>query len=336
MKRLLSIVGILLVVGIGSYVWYLSALGPVSDDADRQIVGIEKGTSVSAIADLLAEKGVIRSALAFKIHVRLSGRQGSLQAGSFSLRPSMSTPEVVDALAKGFAEEAIVTIPEGYTVRDIDALLAEKGIAKAGAILECARTCAFAGVDFLPSGADLAARGGRVEGYLYPDTYYVLPADFEPEAFLKRLLSTFEERVIEGRAAEIAASGRSPHEIVTMASLIEKETRTRDERPVVSGILWKRLEIGMTLGVDAAVRYFREKDTAPITTADLDADSPYNLRKVRGLTPGPIANPGMASLAAAIKPEDSPYLYYLHGDDGHIRYARTNDEHNLNRAKYIR
>jgi UPF0755 protein len=136
-------------------------------------------------------------------------------------------------------------------------------------------------------------------------------------------------------STDIAASGRSLHDVVTMASLVEEESRIDDERPIVAGILWKRLANGVTLGVDATVRYIVNKPTSAITRADLDIDSPYNTRKLGGLPPGPIANPGLASIRAAIRPEESQYWYYLHGKDGQIRYAETNEGHNANRAKYL-
>lgn len=125
------------------------------------------------------------------------------------------------------------------------------------------------------------------------------------------------------------------HDIITMASLIEEESRHDEERAIISGILWKRFDEGIGLYVDASNRYILDKPTAAITANDLNMDSPYNLRKYRGLPPGPIANPSIGSIRAALNPESSPYYYYLHGNDGRIHYAVTNDEHNVNRARYL-
>ncbi len=247
----------------------------------------------------------------------------------------MNVETVIQVLRRGYSEEISLTIPEGYTVRDIDRLIAGKGLAETGAIIGCAKTCDFSSFSFLPPSAGLAERGGRVEGYLYPDTYFVTTGDFEPKDFLTRMLTTFRSRVIDELGADIGASGRTTHEIVTMASLIEEETRTADERPAVSGILWKRFDGEIGLGVDAAVRYIIDKPRGAITVSDLDIDSAYNLRKYRGLPPGPIANPGIASIKAALRPKDSPYWYYLHDSQGRIHYAVTNDEHNRNRALYL-
>lgn len=327
---------IVLVLPLVAWGWYVRALSAVSSDPTESVlVRIPQGASTSEIAELLEDEGVIRSSFAFGMYAKNHSADAKLQAGSFALKPSQDAAGILAALTGETRGETVVTIPEGYTVKDIDAMMTEKGLLAAGAIIECARTCAFADYDFLPNTASLAPRGGRIEGYLFPDTYFVLSEGLTAEDFLSRLLSTFETRIVQGKADEIRTSKRTLHEIVTMASLIEEETRTDAERPVVSGILWKRFDEGIGLGVDAAVRYILNKPTASITVSDLDIDSPYNLRKFRGLPPGPIANAGIDSLNAALKPESSPYYYYLHGNDGQIRYARTNEEHNANRAQYL-
>lgn len=333
-----AVLVVIILIPILVWGWYAHALSaPGSDPTESVLVRIPQGSSTAAIAQLLEEQGVIRSAFAFRMHAKFRGVASQLQAGSFSLKPSENAPSILAALAGEGRGEAVVTIPEGFTVKDIDALMAEKGLLPAGAVAECARTCPFSDFTFLPpASGTLASRGGRIEGYLFPDTYFVLAEGLTAESLLTRLLDTFQKRVVEGKAVEITASKRSLHDIVTMASLIEEETRTDAERPIVSGILWKRADEGMGLGVDAAVRYVIDKPTAALTTADLNVDSPYNLRKFRGLPPGPIANAGIDSLNAAMKPEASSYYYYLHGTDGQIRYAVTNDEHNANKARYLR
>ena len=332
MKKILLL---LLAILIAFTFWYRHALTAAGDNASREVVKIPKGSSVQDISSILKEADLIRSPFAFSLYARMSGQARSLQAGSFVVRQAMTTQDIVGVLAGGKAEEEVITIPEGYTVADIDALLAEKGITEPGAILQCAQTCDFSSFAFLPTVSGLAKRGGKIEGYLYPDTYYIALDGFEPKFFLERLLTTFRKRVIEDLSKDIGQSKRPLHEIVTMASLIEEETRTSEERTVVSGILWKRLDDKVGLGVDATVRYILEKPTGALTTADLNVDSAYNLRKFRGLPPGPIANAGLQSIRAALAPSDSPYYYYLHGTDGIIRYARTNEEHNLNKYKYL-
>lgn len=329
---------IIFILGIGAilYVFYRMSLGAVDASSEESVrVTIEEGSSVKQIAVLLEEKGLIKSSRSFGIYAKLHGKEASLQAGLFVLSPNQSTPEIIEALQSADSEEMSITIPEGFTVKDIEELLVKKGLIENGAITECLKTCDFSTFTFLPDASGLADRGGRIEGYLYPDTYFVSVQDFVPKFFLERLMSTYKAKVIDVYADEIEASGRTLHELTTMASLIEEETRTDDERKIVSGILWKRFDEGMGLGVDATVRYIVNKPSSAITVADLNNGSPYNTRKFRGLPPGPIANSSLKSFEAALRPEESPYWYYLHGNDGQIRYAKTNEEHNLNKARFL-
>lgn len=331
--RVIAVAG----VAVGGFLfWFHTALQPANvNDAVRQIVEIPKGFTTEQIAELLEEKGIIKSSLAFRLYARWKGMESRLQAGSFVLTPSLNADDLVGALSNAVANESIITIPEGFTVDQIDALLAEKHLITPGAFSECARSCDLSEFSFLPKRAGLAARGGKVEGYLFPDTYFALNDGFTAESFMKRLLQTFNTRVVQGLSADIAASGKPLHDLITMASLIEEEAAHDDERAMISGILWKRDDAPMSLGVDAAVRYILSKPSAAIMASDLQVDSPYNLRKYPGLPPGPIANPGIASIRAAMHPQESPYWYYLHGKDGQIRYAPTNDEHNENRRRYL-
>ncbi|MBU2259372.1 endolytic transglycosylase MltG, partial [Patescibacteria group bacterium] len=313
------------------------SIRPVDKSSEARLaMKIEAGMSVQDIAETLGDRNIIRSPRAFILYTKFHGKETALQAGKFVLRPSMSVSELVEVLQDGKAEEMIITIPEGFTVKQIDTLLAEKGVMEEGEIMGCLVECDFILFDFLPSGEGQADRGGRLEGYLFPDTYYVDIEEFVPKFFLERMMTTFRRRVLETFPDKFVDAERSLHEIITMASLIEEEAITDEERHVIAGILWKRFDAGLGLGVDATVRYILNKPTGVITTADLNTNSPYNTRKFKGLPPGPIANPGEQSIRAALFPEESPYLYYLHGSDGQIHYAKTNEEHNLNKFEYIK
>jgi UPF0755 protein len=260
----------------------------------------------------------------------------ALKSGVFLVPLRADYASIAAILIEGNGKEMAVTIPEGFTVAQIDALLTEKGVLQSGDLLACARECDFSTFSFLPSrGATDTSPGTRLEGYLFPDTYFIDVSDFRAKFFLERLLGIFRERVIEDLAQDFMVSERPLHDVVVMASLIERETRAEDERPIVSGILWKRFDSGRALDVDATVRYVLGKIIAPLTKDDLEVDSPYNTRKYPGLPPGPIANPGIESIRAALHPEDSSYWYYLHGENGDIHYAETNDEHNENKARYL-
>lgn len=310
--------------------WYVTRLRPVdAGSAARVTVTVPSGAGLSAVADDLEEKGLVRSSFAFAMHARWNGQDRLIRAGTYVLRPSMGAGDILDVLTGGEHHEVSVTIPEGYSVADIDRMLAARGLAVTGAILECSKACEFDDMPFLPTAAD--GPTGRLEGYLFPDTYFVGSVPVDPQQFLHRMLSNFQQKVLN-----TVDFNTELHDQIVMASLIEKEAANDAERAVISGILWKRYFEGITLGVDASVRYALGKPTAALTREDLAVDSPYNLRTRQGLPPGPIANPGLASIEAALHPEETPYYYYLHGTDGQIRYARTNDEHNANKAKYLR
>lgn len=335
-RALIIIVAVFVVFAV----WFSWQLRPVNaSDSITESLTIEKGESVASIAQLLKQHGLIRSALAFKIYARYKGAQAKLQAGSFSFSPSQSVANILDSLQSGKTDEISITIPEGYSVAEIDALLVSKGLGQPGDVIHCAFTCDFSAYTFLPAKNDGTERegiGSRVEGYLFPETYFISPTHYEPQAILSRMLETFNHRIVETYVADIQASKIPLADIVTMASLIEKESRHDEERAVVSGILWKRLQAPMVLGVDATIRYALQKPTAALKTSDLDTVSPYNTRKVAGLPPTPITNPGESAIVAALHPQQSDYWYYLHGSDGAIHYARTNDEHNENKQRYLR
>jgi UPF0755 protein len=338
MKRIF-IAAVFAVVLLAS--WTAWNLRPVDPDATKKtLMTIESGQSVSAIASRLASERLIRSPLAFRIAACLLGASSGLRAGSFLLSPSQTTPEIISMLRSGKSEQISITVPEGFTVTDIDRLLASKGLGKDGDLLNCASRCDFSAFDFLPSPTPDARfdayPGSRLEGYLFPETYFVEVGDYQPKFFLERLLGTFRKRIVTLFAAEAKEKGTSLADIVIMASLVEEESRKSSERPIVAGILWKRLKNNVLLGVDATLRYALQKPTGALTKADLALDSPYNTRTHRGLPPTPIANPGESAILAALRSEKSTYWYYLHGSDGEIHYAVTNDEHNVNRLKYLR
>lgn len=325
----------LVVAGAGLWLFWQHAKTPIGGQ-DRVSLTVEAGWSTSRIADVLKEKELIRYPFVFKFYTRFAGLDGNLQAGKFVLNQSQSLPEIAETLLSGKVQEITVTIPEGFTVKDIDAKLAELGLIESGEVIRCSNECDFATFDFLPfNQPNLAERGGLLEGYLYPDTYYVNPNNFVAKFFLERMLGNFRKQVVQQYEVEIASSEHSLHEIVTAASLVEEETRSDDERALVAGIIWKRYDAGWGLGIDAAVRYIVDKPTDAITVGDLNTNSPYNLRKFKGFSPGPIANPGTKSFAATLNPEESPYWYYLHEPNGQIHYAVSNEEHNLNRIKYL-
>ena len=335
-KKILTLVVILFV----SVWWCIRSVGPVDrTDATPILVPIQSGDSVARIALKLSESELIHSQFFFKIVAKYSGKSGQLQAGTFALSKALSVSEILDVLHTGKSQEAKVTIPEGFTVADIDALMAKKGFGNPGDIIDCAFRCDFSSFEFLPPtshGTREQGIGSKLEGYLFPETYALSTGEYNPKFFLERMLGEFRRRIVTAHADAIKKSGKTLANLVIMASLIEEESRHDEERAIVSGILWKRLENKVVLGVDATTRYGTRKKTEALRKSDLEADSPYNTRRKQGLPPTPIASPSESSFMASLEPTASQFWYYLHGTDGVIHYAVTDEEHIKNKYKYLR
>ena len=315
MKKLLLLPFFGFLIAAALAIWFYINVQPVSNNKKFSYFVISKGTSASQVGNKLQSSGLIKSALAFKIYTQFTGQSGKLQSGQFKLSPSFSLFQNINALLNG-PVEVWVTIPEGLRREEIAAKFAS-GLSKDNSF----------SADFLQ-----ASKGK--EGYLFPDTY-LFPLDATPSAIVKKMTDTFNSRTL----------GLAPHgpsltfaETVTLASILERETKTDAERPVVAGILINRLNAGIALQVDASVQYAvgTSKNWWPILSlTDLKINSPYNTYKHSGIPPTPIANPGLSSLNAAFNPAQTEYLYYIHDPEGQIHYAKTLSEHNANVAKYL-
>lgn len=334
---LIVIVGGILLVGT---FWWRSNTSALTSTENFQSFVIPKGRSAMQVGSKLEDEELIKSSLAFKIYVQVFGKSKSINAGEFKLSPSMSLVEIIEALGEG-PLELWVTIPEGLRREEI--------IERYVKDLEMGAEEFEFRLEFLSLTKDN-------EGYLFPDTY-LFPRDATADLIVKTMLSNFEKKTNEFQDG-IDNSKYSLNQIVTMASIIERETKTNEERSVVAGILFKRLETeGWLVQADATIQYAvagKEcpgRNTAPIvcpeeiiktinwwpilTKDDLEIDSPYNSYKYKALPPTPIANPGLSSINAAIFPEDSPYWFYIHDSDAKIHYGKTISEHNSNVRRYL-
>jgi len=269
-----------------------------------KIFSVEKGQGLFEIGENLEKERLVKSKFFFDFYVILIGKQRNLQAGKYLLSPSMNVPQIVQKIISGDIAKMKVTIPEGFTVKEIEEMLGIK----------------------LPE--------EKLEGYLFPDTYY-FPIDVSGEEIVRIMRKNFEKKISPYKE-EIEKSGKSLQEIITMASLLEKEVKTKEEKEIVAGILWKRLKAGIPLQVDATITYITGKKTTKISFEDLQIDSPYNTYKYKGLPPGPICNPGLESILAALYPKDSDYWYYLSTPEGKTLFFKTLEEHNLAKTKYLK
>lgn len=330
---------IAVVVGVfltGSYV-YDAYLVTTADDAQAVTVTIDPGSSVEQIAALLESEGVISSASFLKVYARLT--DALFQAGTFELKQGMSLKAVDLTLRRATATEVQVTIPEGFTlaqigevvVESLDAVSADDWQRATGSVDEVLR-------DQYPWLSSVPATGS-LEGYLFPDTYR-FREDATVDVVIETMLLTFSRRLAEQGIVltDVGAlpHGMNVHEIVTLASIVEREVRQPDEMKVVAGLFLTRLDIGMALQADSTVNYVTGKDTPAISIADSRIESAYNTYQNAGLPPGPISHPGVNALMSVFDPTDSPYLYFLTDPVGNVYYAETFDQHIANKYQYLR
>lgn len=295
----------------GMYEVFLSA--PIGFPAGT-VVRVRKGSTVAQVADDLSARHLIKYPVLFKLFSRLGGDE-KVVAGDYRFARRAGVINIYERLVRGAygIDPVKVMIAEGHSAREI-AVLLDKSLPT------------FDREVFLASAE-------KVEGYLFPDTYFIKPMDDEND-IVNLMVNNFNQQMITLESA-IGKSGHSRDEIITMASIIELEARTPEARQMVSGILWLRLKQGMKLQVDAVFPYIMNKYSLQLTQKDLQFDSPYNTYRYKGLPPGPVANPGLNAIRAALEPAKTKYLYYLSDRSGEMHYALTYKEHMKNRAKYI-
>jgi len=288
----------------------------------------KKGWSNDQIADELQKLGIIRSRNFFEFYAILSLKNAGLQAGEYNLSPKMSIYEIATKMAQGDVIKNQLIILEGWDENDIGKYLESKGICAQNHFISLTQKDYSSEFDFLadkPKNADL-------EGYLFPDTYEISKTE-TCEDVLNMMLANFGKKLTPDLRTEIKNQNKSVFDIVTTASLIEKEVRTLDDKKIVSGILWKRLAIGMPLQLDSTINYITNKSDASAKIKDTKIDSPYNTYKYAGLPKGPISDPGINSITAAIYPKKTNYWYYL--SDGKTIFSETLKQHNTARILYL-
>lgn len=279
------------------------------------IITMEDGSTLRSVALELEEQHVIRSYFWLEIFARLMGGARSVKAGDYLFEERLPAFTIAYRITQGkFGLRPIaIRIPEGSTRSEMATIFSER-LPK-----------------FDPNRFMILTSGE--EGYLFPDTYNFLPNAKEEEVAAV-LRDTFEEKILS-IAEEIDAFGKPLEDVITMASILEKEAHRFETRRMISGVLWKRIEIGMPLQVDAAFLYINGKNTFSLTLEDLKVDSPYNTYRYSGLPVGPIANPSLSAIRAAVLPKASPYLFYLADHNGVTHYAETYEIHQANRSLYL-
>jgi UPF0755 protein len=326
MKKIFIVLLVIAILGAGAAWWAGQQVGSAYRGfaGEEVFVDIPQGSSVTAMGDRLAAAGVVSHPLVFRIAARMSGAERSLQAGEYRFAEPATASEVVARLARGDVYTRAVTFREGLTIWDMADVFAAGGLGTAEDFLKEARDPARI------QALDPDARS--LEGYLFPDTYQ-LPRSAGAKGIVDAMVAGFLRAFDQDLRQAAAARGMSVREVVTIASLVEKETAAASERPIVSAVYQNRLRIGMGLQCDPTVIYalrLANRWNGNLTRENLQIDSPYNTYRYAGLPPGPIASPGKASIEAAIRPSSDPYLYFVSRNDGTHVFATTLEEHNRN------
>jgi UPF0755 protein len=301
---------------------------PPTFQGEQKRVLIPKGSTFREVVQTLDEEGLLRSPTAFYLMARALGVAGNVQAGEYELSTAMTPAVILHKLVSGDVVKYRVTIPEGYTVRQIAVRLEERGIIKNREefIAE-----AFSS-DF---NTILGITGESVEGYLFPDTY-LFSKGIAPQEVIKSMVGKFKRVYTPDFSQRAAELGMTDREVVTLASIIEKETGLPEERPLISAVFHNRLKRGIPLCSDPTVIYGIANFDGNLRKRDLEKRTPYNTYLIQGLPPGPIANPGRASIEAALYPAPVKYLYFVSRNDGSHHFSTTLREHSEAVRRYQR
>lgn len=291
-------------------------------DAGENIYMVVKpGTTASEISDRLMQLGVIDSRLRFWWLMKLQGDASKFKTGTYAFTPHMDEQAVLDKLVAGDTTVVKFTIPEGFGIKEIAKRLADEGLVDEQEFLAEAKD--FAPYDYMKKHPNVRY---AAEGYLFPDTY-VIHSDVSAEGIMKMMAEDFDTRLTPALRQQAAAKGLSIHDLITLASLVEKEARYDEDRPIIAQVFFKRLQMGMPLQSDTTLQYLMAGPKEDVSIEDTKIDSPYNTYQHEGLPPGPIASPGMKSILAVLNPANTDYLYFVADRQGHNHYSQTYDEH---------
>ncbi len=309
---------------IGWY-WYAVHIDRSHPAQSTQVI-VPRGSTFTAIADQLAQQGVVGNAFAFRLLARLAHADVAVHAGGYQFAPHETSAEVLHALLTGGAQVATwVTIPEGFTAAQIADRLQNEGVGQAPALLS-----SFMSTTLVVDGT----RTKSLEGFLFPSTYLV-PLGATPGQIIKQLTGQFFKELPADAAARAKALHVTVPQAVTVASLVEREAKIDADRPMIAAVIYNRLRLNMPLQVDATIEYALPHHKAELSYADLKIDSPYNTYLHSGLPPTPIANPGKPSLEAALHPAKTDALYYVYCGNGHHVFAKTLAQHQANVARCL-
>ncbi len=337
---------VILVLGA---VWFLFGVFSAKDSsAETEFFTIEQGEGSGDISKSLKDNGLIKSKFIFDSWAVLNNKHNNLLAGTYQLSPAMNTNQILNKLASGEVATETLTIIEGWTLYNIAEWFENKGIFQAEEIFaltgqpaidysQATEEASVVPLFLYEQFESIKKKPGNVslEGYLFPDTYEIERGESVKQIIIK-IINNFEKKVMVPLQSEFDEKQIALSEVLTLASILEKEVQTFEDKKIVAGILWNRLMDGWKLQVDATLNYLTGKDSLSLTKEDLEIDSPYNTYKYFGLPFGPICNPGLESIEAVLDYQETDYWYYLTTADGETIFSKTLDEHNANKVKYLK
>lgn len=336
-RVLLIVVLILILIAASGAIWYVASTRAEDENSKKvSVLTIPQGTGASSIGQMLKSKGLIRSAAAFRIYGKLSGTESKYQAGTYGISKSMSVKQIADIIASGKTNTISVTIPEGLTEYQIAKKFSSAGLVKYSDFVNELENGNFRSeFSFLKS----AQKGKhQLEGYLFPDTYAVAPGT-DSHAIIAMMLKRTQSRMDSLNFSNNLKKGYTVNQVMTIASIIEKECQADQDRAKVSSVVYNRLKKDMPLQMDSTITYLLDQTGShktQVTYQDLKIDSPYNTYKNAGLPPGPIASPGAASMKAALKPANTKYLYFVVSSklDGSHVFSSSYSQFEKDKAEY--
>lgn len=327
--KIIGLIFAIVLISLGVFV--AMQIGPYNKNNKKDIiVDIPSGSTINSISNILYENELIKNKTMFKALVKVSNKASSIKAGKYLLNQSYSNSGIIDLLASGkiYQDGVKITIPEGSTSKEIVSILVNKKLGEKSRYDELINKPE----EFKAEFEFLNDKGiNSLEGFLYPDTYYFNEEDSEDEILLG-MLKRFSDECVGKVQEDIEKSDKSLQEIITMASIVEKEAVLDEDRPLIASVFYNRIKIGMPLQSDATIQYIFEKRKKIVTYKDLKIDSPYNSYKNKGLPPTPIANPGIKSIEAVLNPADTDYLYFVAKMDGGNNYSTNYQDH----LKYVK
>lgn len=328
---LLGIIIVIIIIGASLVGYYFyNVYWPANDyNLEREFV-IEKGQGSDLISKNLKKAGIIKSTLVFEIYLWYNKKDDSLQAGDYKLRTNMSVKELARQLTVGgVTNEREIKIIEGWDNRDIADYFDSANVTSRDEFLAKTKNRGDLQKEY-----EFLQNAVTLEGYLFPDTYRIFN-DATIDDIIQKMLNNFDKKLTSKLRGDIIARNKNINEIIIMASIIEQEVKEEGDRRHVADIFYKRLKTGMPLQADSTVNYVTRKKTPQASYKDIEVDSLYNTYKYKGLPPGPICNPGLDSIMAAIYPSSNDYWFFLTTEDSTVVYSKTAEEHATNKAKFL-